>query len=154
MPKIEWTDNLNTGIAVIDRQHRRIVEYLNQIDDAITDGSADRESIGQILDQMVDYTLSHFAFEESMMEEADYPLVRAHRKVHQLFTRRIGEYQTRFRLGDEVADELRSLLQTWLLNHISHDDADYAPVVKADLEKGGHAKESGWLGRTLSRFFG
>lgn len=31
MMKLIWTDNLNTGIDVIDNQHKRIVDYINKL---------------------------------------------------------------------------------------------------------------------------
>jgi hemerythrin len=79
---------------------------------------------------MIDYTLSHFTFEESMQEDANYPYIKAHKKVHSLFTKRIAEYQERFKLGEDISEELNNLLVTWLLNHIKHDDADYVESFK------------------------
>lgn len=132
MAKFVWTDQLNIGIDVIDQQHRRIVEYINQLDDARNSGQT-QEEIAAVLSQLVDYTLSHFAFEESMQEEANYPFFKAHKKVHDLFTQRVAEYQTRFNKGEDITKALSSMLVTWLFNHIKRDDADYAAVVRAHL---------------------
>ena len=134
MAKFVWTDQLNIGIDVIDQQHRRIVEYINQLDDARDSGHT-QEEIAAVLGQLVDYTLSHFAFEESMQEEANYPFSKAHKKVHDLFTQRVAEYQTRFNKGEDITKALSSMLVTWLFNHIKRDDADYAAAIKAHLEK-------------------
>jgi len=65
---IEWTEDLNTGIQVIDSQHHRIVQYINKLYDI--QNTHDRKQVEQVLDELVDYTLSHFAFEESLMEAA------------------------------------------------------------------------------------
>ena len=35
MERIEWTADLNLGIDVIDSQHRNIVDYINQLTEAI-----------------------------------------------------------------------------------------------------------------------
>ena len=64
MPII-WNDTLNTGISVIDSQHRRIVAYINALEEARS--AKDRAQVGQIIEQLVDYTQSHFGFEESLM---------------------------------------------------------------------------------------
>jgi len=58
----------------------------------------------------VDYTLSHFAFEESLQEEAGYAYCKPHKKVHELFARKVSEYQERMDLGDDVAEELHATL--------------------------------------------
>ena len=65
---IVWTKDLNTGIDVIDEQHKSIADYINNLERAIK--QQDRTAVGQVLDELVDYTLSHFAFEESLQEEA------------------------------------------------------------------------------------
>lgn len=134
MGKFVWTEQLNTGIEVIDQQHRRIVEYINQLEDARASGYP-RTEISFIINELVDYTISHFAFEESMQEEAGYPFLKAHKKVHDLFAQRVAEYQTRFNRGEDVAKALSSLLVTWLFNHIKRDDVDYVASVKAGLQR-------------------
>jgi hemerythrin len=128
---IAWTNDLNTGIDVIDKQHRRIVDYINNLEIAHT--NQDKLIIGQVLDDLVDYTLSHFAFEESLQEEADYKFCKPHKKVHELFVRRVNEYVERFKLGDDVTAEIHKLLSNWLINHIKRDDADYVSAVKANM---------------------
>lgn len=129
MAKFIWTDQLNVGIDVIDQQHRRIVEYINQLDDARSNGMSNDE-ISWLLNDLVDYTISHFGFEESLQEEAKYPFLTSHKKVHELFTKRIAEFQKRAEQGEDVVKALNSLLVTWLFNHIKRDDNDYVESVK------------------------
>lgn len=128
---IKWTDDLNTGIDVIDKQHMRIVDYINDLENAHQ--KQDKETIGRVLDDLVDYTLSHFAFEESLQEEAGYKYCKPHKKVHELFVLRVNEYLERFKLGDDVTAEIHKLLSSWLINHIKRDDADYVAAVKANM---------------------
>lgn len=134
MSKFVWTEQLNIGIEVIDQQHRRIVEYINQLDDARTNGLS-REEIRWLINDLVDYTISHFGFEESMQEEANYPFLKSHKKVHELFAQRVAEYQAKFEQGEDVSKALNSMLVTWLFNHIKRDDADYVETVKAHLSQ-------------------
>ena len=65
---MKWVPEYNTGIDVIDDQHRRILDYINEID--AIDVNTDRERVKQILENIIDYTQSHFTFEESLQEEA------------------------------------------------------------------------------------
>lgn len=147
MAKLTWTTDMNTGIPVIDKQHQRIVDYINELDTARSSGHK-REEIGKVIDELVDYTLSHFAFEESMQEEANYPFLKAHKKVHELFVKRVGEYQERYKLGDDVSEELNNLLVTWLFNHIKRDDADYVEAVKKNMQQEDFVnKKKGFFGR-------
>ncbi len=153
MTQLNWSSELETGIEVIDQQHRRIVDLINQLYVAQRDHS--REVIGEVLSELVDYTLSHFAFEEELMEEAGYVFGQAHKRVHETFTRRVSEYRMRFEAGEDVTDELRSMLSRWLFNHIRNDDKAYSESVKWYLNHFARRHEQGnWLGRTLKRVFG
>jgi hemerythrin len=151
MAKIFWTDQLNVGIDVIDNQHRRIVDYINLLEEAVH-GDHSREDIAQLINDLVDYTISHFSFEESLQEEAAYPFIKAHQKVHSLFTRRVGEYTERFEKGEDVSKNLHSMLVTWLLNHIKHDDADYGDAVRIYLSQQHDyvAKKKGFFARLFA----
>lgn len=148
---LEWSSELEIGIPVIDSQHQRIVEYINKVELAHQHHS--QEELLLVLDELVDYTLSHFAFEETLMEEAGYPFIKAHKKVHALFTRRVAGYQQRAKSGEDVTEELTHTLKAWLVNHIKHDDRDYSDVVKVNMNaatKRAKAKKGSWV----SRLFG
>jgi hemerythrin len=151
MKALVWTPELDTGIAVIDRQHERIVDLIN----AFGAAGHDQDAIADALGELVDYTMSHFAFEEELMEEAGYQFCAAHKRVHDMFTRRVNEYKLRFDAGEDVADELRSMLSRWLFNHIRNDDKAYADSVKRHLNHFVREhQQGGWLSRTVKRLFG
>jgi hemerythrin len=136
MAHLNWTPDLETGIREIDGQHKRIVDYINQLYDARD--HHDREAVGAVIDEMVDYTLSHFAFEESLMTDAGYMFAGPHKKIHELFTRKVGEYRMRFEAGEDVAADLHAMLSRWLFNHIRNDDRSYTDSVKVYLKNVGH----------------
>jgi hemerythrin len=131
MPII-WNETLNTGIGVIDSQHQRIVAYINALEEARI--SRDPHRVGNIIEQLVDYTQSHFGFEEALMEEAGYRFLKPHQKVHELFIRRVNAFTVRAAKGEDISLELHSMLSTWLLNHIAHEDRDYAAAVRRMTE--------------------
>jgi hemerythrin len=158
MAHLVWKNELNTGIEVVDNQHKRIVDMINQLNRVRQahrqNKKAKMEAVGNVVGEMVDYTLSHFAFEEALMEDAGYQFTRAHKRVHELFVKRVSEYQTRFQGGEDIADELHGLLSRWLFNHIRNDDAAYAPAIKASMGMLARDKgEGGWLSRKLKQFF-
>ena len=151
MARIEWTPELDTGIDVIDDQHRRIVEYINDLYDAKMRN--DREAMAEVIDNVIDYTLSHFGFEEVMMQDAGYEFLNAHKRVHEMFVQRVAGLAQRFKDREDVGAELHALLSRWLINHILKEDHHYVPAVKAMTERNSHqeqAKRKGWI----SRFFG
>ncbi len=154
MAQLHWSKDLDTGIAVIDNQHKRIVEYINNLETSIV--AADATAVNNVLNELVDYTLSHFSFEEELQERAGYPFIKAHKRVHEIFVKRVAEFQTRAANGENVANDILNMLQTWLLNHIKGDDADYAECVIKALGLDAKASEpvgAGWMSAALKKFF-
>ena len=143
---------MSTGIDVIDNQHKRIVDYINQLGLAVEDRN--RVAVGSVLDELVDYTLSHFAFEESLQEEAGYKYAKPHKAVHEVFAKRVAKYQEKHFTGEDVALQLHGMLCTWLVHHIKRDDMAYVSEVKTSITSiVQNRKEGNWLSRSLGRFF-
>ena len=149
---MEWVPEYNTGIDVIDDQHKRILDYINEIDE-ISVGT-DQARIRKILNDIIDYTQSHFTFEESLQEEAGYKYRVPHKRVHDLFIKRIESYRDRFAEGHSIENELHEVLSKWLINHIQHDDADYVGAVKMNMigiiESNEKKKGKNWFSRFFS----
>ena len=147
MTYINWSASLDTTIETIDRQHRHIVNYINQLHHARISGHA-REDVGKVIDGLIDYTSSHFALEESMMQEARYPFCASHKKLHELFIKRVDGFRARFVVGEDIAEELNHLLEKWLYHHIALD-ADYVAVVKQNIHHPDvfMANKKGFFGR-------
>lgn len=152
MAYLAWRSELNTGIEAIDNQHRRIVELINQLHAAQSQGEA---VVGEVIEGLVDYTVSHFAFEEALMESAGYPFSRAHKRIHDLFIRRVSDYRTRYERGEDITEEVKGLLSRWLLSHILNEDENYVAAVKNSmLALTDDRSAGGWLARSMKRFFG
>jgi hemerythrin len=145
-----------TGISAVDAQHQRLVDMVNQLDDVRKiqyQSSNDKQTaVGEVVAEMIDYTISHFAFEESLMEDAGYEFYQAHKRIHELLIQRAGEYKERWSSGEDIADELYSVLNKWLFNHIRNDDRAYAPSILKRMKER-NKSNSNWLAQTLARFF-
>jgi hemerythrin len=149
---IQWQDSLDTGIEVIDIQHRRILAMINELHHVHTKGT--HAAVMAVIDEMADYTISHFAFEEALMEDAGYTFASAHKRIHELFAKRVQEYRARAAAGEDVVGELKGMLSRWLSNHIRTDDGHYVGVVREHMNAlAQDTGENGWLRRALGRFF-
>jgi hemerythrin len=148
---LQWTPDLEIGIAVIDNQHKRIVAYINELNDAIRTGNTEETKL--TLEGLLDYTITHFEFEEELQEKAGYPFLKAHQKVHQMFMKRIAKFRGRANNGEDIAQELLGVLKVWLVSHIKGDDRDYGESVREFINSTN--KEHGsWLNSTLKKLFG
>lgn len=142
-----WDSSLSIGVEVIDEQHKRIIDYINELD--VISQEKNPTKLQHVLTELVDYTITHFTFEEEMMSNANYPFSSAHKKVHEAFTKRIASYQDRLKSGEDISQDLMNELKIWLTNHIKKDDKDYAPFAAKSLNK-----SQGWLRGALRKFFG
>lgn len=128
MACIEWTQELETGIREIDRQHRQFVNLINELDDAIQTGNAD--GIRHVIEGVLNHTVTHFEFEEELMQKAGFSSLKAHQQSHEFFMRKIAVLRGNFNAGESVSKLLLSILKGWLANHIKGEDRDYIDSVK------------------------
>lgn len=143
-PLMHWSDNLDTGIDTIDLQHRKIIDYINELHRA--GQQDDRDLVGSVISGLIEYTISHFGFEEEMLENNHYEDLDEHKELHNRFIDRIKTHQQNHEKGANVTRALTGELQIWLIAHISREDQRYVPQIA-------EASESSVL-KMLKKFFG
>ncbi len=144
-----WTDDLNTGIAEIDAQNRRLGDLINILDEDRQTG--DREKTGYVLEELLDFAVNNFLFEEKLMEEAGYEFRSAHERIHEIFVKKLAEFRGRYANGDDVTTELLTMLENWVASHIKHEDKRYVASVQQVIEEEG---DETWVQGIMKRMFG
>jgi diguanylate cyclase (GGDEF)-like protein/hemerythrin-like metal-binding protein/PAS domain S-box-containing protein len=129
-----WNDDFETGIAAVDEQHKTLVRLLNTVARNLALRS-DSLSFGEIMRELTEYTIYHFAAEESLMGEffAGDLLEAGHRQAHQEFVGKIGRLQDEYAAKplDEAVEEIVAILTRWLAFHILDTDRRMAKVIFA-----------------------
>ncbi len=122
--KIQWKSEYNTGVPLMDKQHQRLVELINQLFDCMKDGG-DRMLVSSVVDELVNYTVTHFRAEEDVMKKSNYPDIDNHKAIHQKFIAQVSVYADKLKSGDRLppADVYR-FLKDWLVGHIEKQDRD------------------------------
>ena len=144
---VEWTDELSVGIQEIDEQHKILVNLINRLFDETVLNEANPSVIDQILHELVEYTVVHFAVEESLFRMFDYPEIETHIGHHHDLKAQVFEIQEKIKLDPSIINtELLIFLKKWLENHIQQEDKLYAPFLIAHGVKSTWAKKS-WLGK-------
>ena len=152
MTTLAWSDEYSIGIDVIDRQHQRILDYINQVYNITADSKAE-PALQEVLNNLIDYTYSHFEFEEALMEEAEYDDLDGHQLTHKNFCHLISKMKERFDRGEPVAVELAEMLNRWLLNHIVADDRSYAEIVRQNILHEDKEQHRNWVRIAIDRYF-
>ncbi len=123
---IEWKDEYNVGIDSIDQQHRKLVSLINQLQTAV-DYSTGEQFEREALDELVDYTKTHFGYEEGLMEKYDYPEFEPHKAQHRKMIAKVEEVLAGYEQDhDRAMNNAVVFLKHWLINHINGTDKQYS----------------------------
>ncbi|MDX8379596.1 MAG: bacteriohemerythrin [Gallionella sp.] len=127
-----WNANFETGIAVIDKQHHKLVELLNQLARYLALGVNESE-LNRVFDALADYAVYHFKTEEAIWKKylsADEMLI-AHEKTHQDFVGEVFKLKDEYdaQSSDKITDKIVSFLTHWLAFHILESDKHMAKIV-------------------------
>ncbi len=128
-----WGDQFSVGVDEIDRQHRALMDMANELKFEL-DGKRSFKTARRILKGLIDYTTTHFSYEEQLMDQTDYGEVEQHKALHKRLVEDVLKYNERVEHGDEeVMGELMSFIKGWLIEHIQ----------KTDKKLGGHLQDIG-----------
>ncbi len=125
-----WDRSCETGIELIDCEHKMILSALKDFLITVQNDLGDRLS-AQVLLVLCNYTRSHFENEERIMLDIGYAELDEHRIQHGEFLKRLHEARARFEGRQDVRRELVGLFQDFLYRHILIDDAKIAERVRA-----------------------
>ncbi len=127
---IQWSDKLSVGNKKIDQQHRILIKLINDLNEAFAEGKT-KSALTSILDELANYTVTHFKDEEGIMEKGNYPDLEAHKKIHINFVNKVVETVNNVKSGKIMASkDLMVFLKEWLIDHIMGTDQQYVPYVK------------------------
>ena len=120
----QWKDKYNTGVTLMDQQHRRLVDLINQLFQCMKDGG-DRMMVGEVVDELVNYTITHFRAEEDLLKKNNYPDFEPHQQIHKNFIETIAGYAEKLKSGDRMPPaDIFNFLKDWLISHIEKQDRD------------------------------
>ena len=127
-----WTKNYELGINAIDAQHKRIVDFINELDDIanLPESNDRKENLQRVLGEVNKYIESHFGYEEVLLEKVGYPDSDRHKKVHALFGKRHKGYTKLIEREGNIAAEIGAALEQWLMYHIRVEDAGWARYIR------------------------
>ncbi|MGE5412225.1 MAG: bacteriohemerythrin [Clostridiales bacterium] len=122
MPYITWTSNYNIGISEIDAQHKRLIEIIDEIYESVNSGK-EKEVTHRIINELIDYYITHFSVEERIMSEHGYVSYISHTKEHNDFKIVIEGYRKEIESGQLVVSmEMVKYLKEWFIKHILVSD--------------------------------
>jgi hemerythrin len=125
-----WQHSYETGNPTIDRQHRELIEFLDELRDVAT-GS--QEIVLRVLDTVISFTQDHFASEEALMRHSRYPTERARAMVlqHDEFKSYARLRVLEFRQGEVTSViPLQGFIEAFMTVHEFGMDVDLADWIR------------------------
>ena len=125
---VTWDASYELGIDVIDKQHKHLVNLMNQLYTAcLADRGELDEAFKQVMKELVEYVAFHFKDEEKLMESIHYAGLNAHKQTHERFIKEILTTVQAYQKGKQLApNAFVRFLRDWLFNHILVHDKDWS----------------------------
>lgn len=133
IPLITWDlATYSVGVKEIDRQHSILVELINRLDYGLKN-KIGKETMEDIVNYLVDYTVFHFGYEEKLLEEHNWPELSQHKAIHEAFVNKVASYQSQLKTQDvmEIAESILGFLKDWLVDHILKTDKQYGSLLNS-----------------------
>ena len=118
MELIKAEDTPKVGVAEIDAQHAALIGLVNRLHQAMIQRE-DRETLDAIIAELVEHTQQHFAYEEQLMSQHQYPEYAEHKANHAKLMQHITDLAEQFRSGDLLLSFAVMVdLKAWATIHI------------------------------------
>lgn len=128
-----WKNQWNVGNAIIDSEHRNLLEMAYNIESMIRTESL--STIANELEQFEYWLCDHFENEEEIALAIDFDFTnnaREHQNLLQEFHRMKGELMSYGNtLPDSAAKRYSHFLDEWLVVHIINEDMLMKPMLQA-----------------------
>jgi len=126
VPIVSWKPEYSVGINIIDAQHKKLIETVNMLSDAIEKQEA-KSVLSEVLNRLIAYVTFHFDLEERYMLEFVYLGYSEHKEAHKYCTDKVLGFMKKFEAGEEMLPvEMLDFLVDWLHGHMLEMDHKYS----------------------------
>lgn len=123
-PVFEWSKAIEIGHAGIDEQHQKLFDLLRDLRQA-AGGAKELDAIRTGIKGLTAYAVTHFAFEDPIMDSFDYDERKSHRAAHAAFIKNVASIERSLERNKQTAgaySKLIDFIYNWLISHINNID--------------------------------
>lgn len=128
----EWNKELETGNSIIDTQHKQLIQTISDLMNALKAGKGSTE-IEKTMNFLANYTAKHFADEEKLQLQYNYPDYVNHKKMHEGFKQIVRELSQQFKqegVNLSFITKVNKNIGDWLVTHIKREDKKIAEHIR------------------------
>jgi hemerythrin len=130
MALLEWKEEYSTGIEDVDDEHKDLIDVINRLHELLLADDA-RLTVPAFFARLIDGVSAHFALEERIMGESEYPDLAAHREDHERLLDEIRDLVDAFAQAEEVDSvDLAMRLEPWFSHHFATHDLQLHTTLK------------------------
>jgi len=130
MAYFAWGKDMVIDNGPIDADHQKLVNMVNELHTATTDGRG-HAIVGRLLDDLIRDTRDHLRREEAEMQQSGFPNLDRHKIGHDDFVNKLEQLKARYQQGSiSVAAQLSSVLRDWLSLHIRRYDKELESFIR------------------------
>lgn len=128
-----WSDDYLLGIQAIDDDHRNLFNTANHLYRAVKKRQG-HQTIKATFDMLTKYVQEHFAREEELMEQIDFPGLAEHRQLHAGFTQAFFSTKQSYNVAPKRFDfdGFLEFLRKWMVHHVLVEDRKFVHHVMQD----------------------
>lgn len=129
--RLNWNSSLETGVANIDSQHRKLFALGNDLLNAIIDRKP-KLDVELLLDELMHDIANHFCTEESLLTRIKHPYLNEHRAIHHRLLGQAKSMAAEYHEGRLKAGDLFHFVAVEvIMGHIVNDDLKYHAIEEA-----------------------
>jgi len=120
-----FTGKYMTGIEIIDEEHKKLFDIMRRSFEELhrhqnNENIDSFDAVLYIIDELVNYTQTHFSDEENYMASINYKGLEAQKKAHQIFIEKLNDINLE---GTDIPaivylEDVIDFILYWLSNHI------------------------------------
>jgi len=147
---LEWSEAWVTGDPAIDTDHKALIQYVNELNQAMLQGRG-REVATGVLARLIQYARDHFSREEAIFQKAGLPTLDQHRRAHHELAAKVEQFQRDFAASKAtLTTDMMSFLRDWLIKHVFETDKVDVRWITARKSAAGQGGREGALPRAIS----
>lgn len=128
---LQWRDAMEIGHAVIDADHRHLIDIINRFE-----SSPDLCHAEDTARALLDHAHQHFHREEQLQKLSGYPLCTLHRIAHEELLDKLRNLIRTFFVERRSSDPevvvgvMRDLIRDWFIDHVIEMDMKMKPFMR------------------------
>jgi len=117
----QWKDSFSLHHETIDAQHKELFRLANFVEN-IDARTITKIELSHLFNEFFTYMRNHFAEEEAYMASIEYPLLEAHKKLHEDIIETISNTLKEKKSVQELQLAMKNASHKWLVDHILNND--------------------------------